>query len=71
MESFNDVEEAAESKVKEIVKVSGEESYYKVFYETIVGLKINKAILADLFPKLESDFDYITLSQEWNEFYIE
>lgn len=70
MESFNDVEEAAESKVKEIVKVSGEESYYKVFYETIVGLKINKAILADLFPKLESDFDYITLSQEWNEFYI-
>lgn len=71
MESFDDVEEAAESKVKEIVKVSGEESYYKVFYETIVGLKINKAILADLFPKLESDFDYITLSQEWNEFYIE
>lgn len=71
MESFDDVEEAAESKVKEIVKVSEEESYYKVFYETIVGLKINKAILADLFPKLESDFDYITLSQEWNEFYIE
>lgn len=71
MESFDDVEEAAESKVKEIVKVSDEESYYKVFYETIVGLKINKAILADLFPKLESDFDYITLSQEWNEFYIE
>lgn len=71
MESFDDVEEAAESKVKEIVKVSEEESYYKVFYETIVGLKINKAILADLFPKLESDFDYITLSQEWNEFYNE
>ncbi len=71
MKSFDDVEETAESKVKELVKVSGEESYYKVFYETIVGLKINKSVLDSLFPKLESDFDYITLSQEWNEFYKE
>lgn len=70
MKSFDDVEETAESKVKELVKVSGEESYYKVFYETIVGLKINKSVLDDLFPKLKSDFDYITLSKGWNEFYI-
>lgn len=67
MKSFNDVEEAADAKIEEIY--SNVSSW--VDYKIIIGLKINKAILADLFPKLESDFDYITLSQEWNEFYIE
>lgn len=67
MKSFDDVEETAESKVKE--KIAGASSWAD--YEVIIGLKINKSVLDSLFPKLESDFDYITLSQEWNEFYKE
>lgn len=67
MKSFNDVEEAADAKIKEICSNVSSCLDYKI----IIGLKINKPVLDALFPKLESDFDYITLSQEWNEFYIE
>ena len=65
MKSFDDVEESAESKLKEIVTDASLWINYKA------GLKINKSILDNLFPKIKSDFDYITLSNVWNEFYIE
>ena len=65
MKSFDDVEESAESKVKEII--SGASSWAD--YEVIIGLKINKTVLDGLFPKLESDFDSITLSHSWNDIY--
>ncbi len=62
MKSFDDVEGTAESKVKE--KIAGASSWAD--YEVIIGLKIKKSVLADLFPKLESDFDSITLSRSNN-----
>lgn len=62
MKSFDEVEETAESKVKE--KIAGASSWAD--YEVIVGLKINKSVLDDLFPKLESDFDYIALFKKNN-----
>lgn len=65
MKSFDDVEGTAESKVKE--KIAGASSWAD--YEVIIGLKIKKSVLADLFPKLESDFDSITLSHSWNDIY--
>lgn len=67
MKSFDDVEKTAKAKVEG--KVSDASSW--INYETIIGLKINKSVLDKLFPKLESDFDYITLSQGWDGFYIE
>lgn len=59
MKSFDDVEESAESKLKEIVT----DASLWINYEAIIGLKINKSILDNLFPKIKSDFDYITLSR--------
>ena len=58
MKSFNDVEEAADAKIEEIYSNVSSWLDYKI----IIGLKINKPVLDALFPKLESDFDYITLS---------
>lgn len=67
MKSFDDVEKTAKAKVEGIVL----DASSWINYETIIGLKINKSVLDNLFPKLESDFDYITLSQGWDGFYIE
>lgn len=57
MKSFDDVEESAESKLKEIVT----DASLRINYWAIIGLKINKSILDNLFPKIKSDFVYIPL----------